>query len=192
MATSFGFLGEIEKAGFLENENDCHMLINIAKMRLVLTGICVLIQIGLSQPNEETSNQVKRLLSKCCQMVELEPLKKHMKYFIVRSMAKMFSKDLIKDWISSGICRGLKSFEQTEINHVRICLIYFIFLYNCLDLMPEILLSGEAANATDYYLVSGENYVEIRSAVRRGLLGDFEAMKDVLTKNKSKDVVVYV
>ena len=102
----FEFLRDIEAVGFLEDEEECKTLINVAKMRLVLTLVCILIHKAL-QGDGNADKKSKTILGKCTQMIEIDPFKEHMQNFLVRNMAKMFSKDLVKDWTLSGMYRGI-------------------------------------------------------------------------------------
>ena len=107
MESCFNLLIELERSGFLEQEDHCKTLVNVAKMRLVMTGVCSVINATVYE-NLEGGNAAKasRLLGRCVQVLERDPAQNDMKLFLVRVMAKMFSKDLVKEWGKSGKFSG--------------------------------------------------------------------------------------
>ena len=98
---------ELEHTGFLEQEDHSKTLINVAKMRLVLIGVCVVISGLVSDYHGEENANAGKLLEKCLQVVGRDPFQNDMKLFLIRAMAKMFSRDLIKDWGTSGKISGI-------------------------------------------------------------------------------------
>ena len=108
MDTCYRFLNDIERSGFLDQDDECEMLILIAKIRLVLSGLCVVLHAVVSgkqqPPNTEKAT---RLLNKCIAVMERDQSHaKDMKLYLIRTMVKMFSRDLVKEWMASGEFTG--------------------------------------------------------------------------------------
>ena len=109
MDTCYRFLNDIERSGFLDQEDECKMLINLAMIRLVLSGLCVVLHAVVSDSRRRPDcGKVERLLNKCIAVLERDQTHaKEMKLYLVRAMVKMFSRDLIKEWRASGKFTGI-------------------------------------------------------------------------------------
>jgi hypothetical protein len=92
-----------------DGKDDCTNLVTLAKLRLILTLTAILLQRTLQPPgsSEDLDQESQTILATCSEMMKRgHPSKSHMQHFLIRTMAKLFSKDLIKDWALKGIYSG--------------------------------------------------------------------------------------